>query len=170
MSAPERHPATRPRRGIIPASRAGRLGFIIVTVLVGGFFALQVAAAVISVDRPWLALIIVPVGLAAVAAAAAIARLSESVLPQTPAGWLSLVLFALFLLFAAGSIAATAATGGDPWLALFIVPLAATSLGGGGAALLALLRRGERGALVMLPLIVGALALIFALGEVAAPH
>ena len=46
----------------------------------------------------------------------------------------------------------------------------ACAISGGVAAALSFLRRGERSLLLALPLIVGALALIFAVGEFTTPH
>jgi hypothetical protein len=64
------------------------------------------------------------------------------------------------------------ATGSDstPWLAIFIIPLAVLGLGGGVASAISIVRRGDRGALVFVPLIVGLLIALFVVGEVTTQH
>ena len=131
---------------------------------------MQVAAAVVSVDKPWLVLVIIPLGIGAIAALGSIARLSQSILPQTKLGWIALRLFIAFFLLAAATAAIVAVSGGHPWLAFFVIPLGIAALGGGAAAAVSIVRRGERAALVLMPLLVGLLALVFVAGELIVPH
>lgn len=160
----------RQSQGILPRTRAGRIAVLLVAAVAGLFAALQAAAAVVSVGRPWLVVVIIPVGLIAIAALGAIARLSQSVLPQTRLGWIAVRLFIAFLVVAAATAAIAAATGGNPWLAVLVIPLGATAFGGGAAAVVSIARRGERGALVLLPLMAGLVALVFVAGEAIVPH
>jgi hypothetical protein len=171
MNGGERRPRrTQLRRVILPQTRSGRIALFLVTAVLGLFTALQVAAAVVSVGKPWLALVIIPLGLGAIAAVGSIARLSQSILPQSRLGWIALRLFIVFFMLAAATSATVAVSGGHPWLAFLVIPLGATALGGGAAAVVSIVRRGERGALVLMPLMIGLLALVFVAGEVIVPH
>ena len=56
---------------------------------------------------------------------------------------------------------------GSPWLYLTILPAFGAAIAAGVGAMWAVMRRGERSILVILPLVFGALALVFAVGEMA---
>jgi len=153
-----------------PRTRAGRIALLLVTVLVALFTALQTLAAIFSSGEPWAIVIVIPLGVAAIIALGSVARLSQSIMPQTRLGWTALRLFAAFFVLAATTAAIVAITGGHPWLAVMAIALGATSLGGGAAAVVSIARRGERSALVFLPLIIGLIALVFVAGELIVPH
>lgn len=108
-----------------------------------------------------------PVGFGAIGS---IARLSRSILPQTRLGWIALRLFVAFFVLSAATSAIVTVSGGHPWLGVLVIPLGAAALGGGIAAVVSIVRHGERGALVLMPMIVGLLALVFVAGEVFVPH
>jgi cytochrome bd-type quinol oxidase subunit 2 len=93
-------------------------------------------------------------------------------LPQTPLGRRSAMLVAAgVLLIGLTTLLANAADlGGSVWLAVTIVPAFAAVLLGGVVAAVAVVRRGERGGVALLPLLLGlALAALLA-GELIAPH
>jgi len=93
-------------------------------------------------------------------------------MPQTPLGRRSAMLLAAgVLLFGLATLLANAAgLGGSGWLALTTVPAFAAVLLGGIVAAVAVVRRGERGGIALLPLLLGlALAALLA-GELLAPH
>jgi hypothetical protein len=171
MSESGRHPEVGRFIGaILPQARPGRIALVLVTALLTLFTALQVLAAVFSGGKPWLVLVIIPLGIGAIAAVGSIARLSQSILPQTQLGWIAVWLFIVFFVLAAATAVIVAVSGGHPWLAFFVIPLGIAALGGGAAAVVSIVRRGERAALVLMPLIVGLLALFFVAGELLAPH
>ena len=166
-----RHPnVARFIEAIVPQARAGRLALALVTVCIMLFTALQVLAAIFSGGKPLLLLVIIPLGIVAILAVGSIARLSQSIVPQTPLGWVALRLFVVFFLLAAVTSVIVAVSGGHPWLAVLALALAATSLGGGVAAVVSIACHDERGMLVLMPLIVGLLAVFFVAGETLAPH
>ena len=171
MNESGRHPEVGRFIGaILPQTRPGRIALVLVTAFLTLFTALQVLAAVFSGGKPWAVLVIIPLGIGAIAAVGSIARLSQSILPQTQLGWIALRLFIVFFMLAAATTVIVAVSGGHPWLAFLAIALGATSLGGGIAAGVSIVRRGERGMLVLMPLIAGVLALFFVAGEVLVPH
>ena len=97
-------------------------------------------------------------------------RFSGAILPQTRLGRIAIYLFIAFLVLSTSLSLIVGVIGGSPLLALFMIPLGVAALGGGIAALVSIFRRGERGALVFIPLIVGLVALLFVAGEVVVPH
>jgi hypothetical protein len=72
-----------------------------------------------------------------------------------------------------GAQAVIAARGVDeanPWLSIFGVSGFFLALAAGIGAFVAIVRRGERGLLIVLPALLGIIAAIFILGEVLVPH
>jgi hypothetical protein len=72
-----------------------------------------------------------------------------------------------------GALAAIAANGvndANPWLSIFGPSGFVLAVGAGIAAFIAIVRRRERGLLLLLPTLLGIVALIFIFGEVLVPH
>jgi len=72
-----------------------------------------------------------------------------------------------------GALAAIAAKGvndANPWLSIFGLSGFVLALGAGIAAFTAIVRRSERGLLLVLPAVLGIIALIFIVAEVLVPH
>ena len=92
-------------------------------------------------------------------------------LPGTRLGWYSVGLAATFLvLFIINAAVFLPAPGVAPWREAFVgFVLLLCAIGGGIAALIALIRGHERSALVWLALLPG-LFVIFMIGEVLTPH
>ncbi len=97
-------------------------------------------------------------------------------LPRTRTGWTAVLLGVIsWLLYAIfwGLIAAGRGNGGsalaDPLLATTLLVADATSLTGGGAALNALIRRGERSLPVFLTVGVAITTLVFVAGAIVGP-
>ncbi len=97
-------------------------------------------------------------------------RLRRAVLPRTQPGRIAVWFFVAFAICLAILCTIVAARGGSPWLAPFVPALAVTAFGGGIAALIAVVRHGERGFLLFLPVLIALVAIVFALGEVIVPH
>lgn len=97
-------------------------------------------------------------------------RFHLHLLPQTREGWSAVWCFLAFagLAVVSGTIANTA--GGSPWMALLTIPFLATVIGSGVYLFIAVVRRGDRGAVLFLPLFLVLFALMFVVGEVAFPH
>jgi len=90
--------------------------------------------------------------------------------PTSRDGRLALACFAAFVVTTAVSGALTAITGGDPLLAILVVPFGLSALGCGVFTVLAFVRRGDRALLLTLPLLIAAVAVFFVIGELAVPH
>ena len=92
-------------------------------------------------------------------------------LPKTHLGWFSVGLAATFVvLFTVNAAVFLPAPGIVPWREAFVgIVLLLCAIGGGIAALIALIRRHERSALVWLALLPG-LFVIFMIGEALTPH
>ena len=94
-------------------------------------------------------------------------------LPRTRAGWIAVWLTAAFAACYGGALAAIAARGvndANPWLSIFGFSGFALAIAAGIAAFVAIVRRGERGLLLVLPALLGVIVVIFILGEVLVPH
>ena len=98
-------------------------------------------------------------------------RFQLHVLPQTPLGrWAIGLLVAGVALFVTTILLVNVGGQGGLWIAFTIIPAGVAVVGGGITAAVAIVRDHERGALVLIPLIV-ALALAWLLiGEIVAPH
>jgi hypothetical protein len=92
--------------------------------------------------------------------------------PQTRVGWTAVCLTAAFAACYGGALVAIAAKGvndANPWLSIFGLGGFALALAAGSAAFVAIVRRGERGLLLVLPALLGVIALIFIVGELLVP-
>jgi hypothetical protein len=90
-------------------------------------------------------------------------------MPRTRLGFWAvrlLITFAALFLTICGLVAAGQR---GVWLVSLVIPLFLAGLLAAAAAATAILRRGERSALVFLPVIVGILIAIFLLGELIGP-
>ncbi len=99
-----------------------------------------------------------------------VVSIPRPVVPQSQPEWIALRLFIVFLVAVAIQATLFAFFGGSFWLTLFYPVFTITALGGGIAAVVAVVRHGDRGFLLILPLIVLLAALAFVVAEVVAPH
>ena len=93
--------------------------------------------------------------------------------PHTHVGWIAVWLTAAFAVCFGGAQAAIATRGvndANPWLSIFGLSGFALANAAGIASFVAIVRRRERGLLLLLPAVLGIIALIFILGEVLVPH
>lgn len=94
-------------------------------------------------------------------------------LPRTRAGWIAVALTATFATCYGGAITLIAARGvndANPWLTIFAFTGLGSAVGAGISAIVAIVRQGERGLLIVLPALLGVIALVFLLGEFLVPH
>jgi hypothetical protein len=93
--------------------------------------------------------------------------------PRTRVGWIAVWLTSAFAACYGGALTAIAAKGvndANPWLSIFGLSGFVLAIGAGIAAFTAIVRRSERGLLLVLPAVLGSIALIFIVGEVLVPH
>jgi hypothetical protein len=93
--------------------------------------------------------------------------------PHARVGWIAVWLTAAFAACYGGALTVIAARGvndANPWLSIFGLSGFVLAIGAGIAAFVAIVRRGERGLLLVLPTLLGIIAAIFILGEVLVPH
>jgi hypothetical protein len=86
-------------------------------------------------------------------------------LPRTRLGFWAVRLLIAFAAFFLTLCALVAAGQRGLWLVSLVIPLFLSGLLAGATAAVAIVRRGERSVLVLLPLVVGIVIAFFALGE-----
>ena len=94
-------------------------------------------------------------------------------LPRTREGWIAVWLTVAFAACYGGALAAIAAKGvndASPWLSIFGLSGFVLAIAAAIAAFIAIVRRGERGLLLVLPALLGVVVMVFVLGEVLVPH
>jgi len=98
-------------------------------------------------------------------------RFRLHLLPQTPPGWWSGRLFlAAITLFIATILLVNVAGQRGLWIAFTMIPAGVAAVLGGITAAVAVFRFRERGALVLISLLVGVAVVWFLIGEVTTPH
>ena len=95
------------------------------------------------------------------------------VLPRSRAGWIAVWLTAAFAACYGAALAVIAAKGvndANPWLSIFGFSGFVLAIGAAATAFIAIVLRGERGLLLVLPVLLGCVVAAFLLGELLVPH